>query len=247
MKEKSKVAIIVAIVGVVSSAVSGVVSGIASSSITKIQQYEYWNSQLTSTNEFWISQISNIQNNNNNNNNNSNNNSNGNNINITNNYPITEKDIEENSNNIDFTVDTTVRLADNEDKIWYKNIEASIGDILEFDIEYKNTGDVDQKNVVIKDILPDGLRLLSENVTLYNVNHKSGLVLDNGDSLIENGFNVGSYTYGSNAFLRFRAEVVDEGALSYGSNTLTNWGQAEVGQKTIKNSVNIYVNKEAVE
>ena len=135
MKEKSKVAILIAIIGVI----SGAVSGIASSSIT---------------NKFWMSQMSNIQNNNNNNNNN--------NINIINSYPITEEDIENSSNNIDFTVDTKVRLADNEDKTWYKNIEANIGDILELDIEYTNVGNVSQKSVVIKDILPNGLRLLPE-------------------------------------------------------------------------------------
>lgn len=228
MKEKSKVAIVVAIVGVI----SGAVSGIASSSITKIQQFEYWSSQITNINEFWMSQILNIQNNNNNSNN----------INITNSYPITEEDIEDNSDNIDFTVDTKVRFADNEDKTWNKNIEANIGDILEFDIEYTNISDTNQKGVVIKDILPNGLRLLPESVTLYNAIYESGLILDDGNSLIENGFNVGSYTSGSNAFLRFKAEVVDENVLSDNTNKLENWGQAGVGRKTIKNSVNIYVN-----
>lgn len=231
MKEKSKVAIAVAIAGII----SGAVSGIASSSITKIQQFEYWNLQITNTNEFWMSQVANIQNNNSNN------------INITNSYPITENDIEENPDSIDFTVDTTVRFADNEDKTWYKNIDVSIGDVLEFDIEYTNTDDTDQKGVIMKDILPNGLRLLPESVTLYNANHKNGVILDNGEALIENGFNVGTYTPRSNAFLRFRAEVVDVDELSFGVNALENWGQAGVANKTIKNSVNIYVHKEAVE
>lgn len=51
MKEKSKVAIIVAIAGVI----SGAVSGIASSSIIKIQQFEYWNLQIINANKFWMS------------------------------------------------------------------------------------------------------------------------------------------------------------------------------------------------
>lgn len=237
MKEKSKVIMGVAIIEVIGAIVVAFFTG---ENYAVIQQNEYWNEQITNinenwaseimnTNEFWASQITNIKNNN----------SNTNNINI-NNQPIVEENVEENYNNIDFTVETKVRLADSEDKTWYKNIEANIGDILEFQIEYTNTSDTNQNGVVIKDVLPNGLWLLLDSVIIYNANYESGAIIENGYAIMDTGVNIGSYTPGSNAFSRFKAKIVDDGTLS--SNTIVNYGQAEVSVKTIKNSVNIYVN-----
>ena len=63
---------------------------------------------------------------------------------------------------------------------------------------------------------------------LYNTNHPNGLLLDT-DAVVDNGINIGAYTAGSNAYIRFTAKVVDN-SLAWGSNTLVNWGRSSVGE-----------------
>lgn len=236
MKEKNKVAITISIIGLVGTIIAAFEAG---EKYAIIQQYEYWNEQIVNineswsteiknTNEFWMSQISNIEINNNN---------------IINNYPIEEEDIEGHSNNIEFTVESKVRFADNEDKTWYKNINANIGDVLEFHVEYTNCSDIKQEDVIVKNILPENLQLFSESVKYYNDAHRGGATLINGNAFIDSGVNVGSYTSGSNVIFRFKVKIIDNGTLSYGSNTLVNYGLAQVNGKIISDSVNININK----
>lgn len=49
------------------------------------------------------------------------------------------------------------RLADGEDKTWYKAVQAGIDDVVEFQIEYDNTSSNRQYGVAIKDVLPESL------------------------------------------------------------------------------------------
>lgn len=142
----------------------------------------------------------------------------------------------------DYTVETKVRLADETDKAWKDTIEAKIGDRVEFQIEYTNTSDRMQESISIRDILPSNLRYISDSAKLYNVNHPDGAEFTE-DSLVKNGFHIGAYTAGSNAIVRFQAEVVDND-LSPGSNTLVNWGQVGVGTKTIQKSSSVVVKKD---
>ena len=54
------------------------------------------------------------------------------------------------------------------------------------------------------------------------------------------GLTLGSYDSNSNAYLRFRAKVVDDG-LSFGENTLVNWGQIGIGSTLKQDSVSVVV------
>lgn len=61
-------------------------------------------------------------------------------------------------------------------------------------------------------------------------------------NVVKEGINIGSYTAGSNAFVRFQAEVVDEG-LECGSNTLVSWGQAGVDKTFLQDYATVHVEK----
>ena len=138
-----------------------------------------------------------------------------------------------------FTVDQQVRLKDSTDGTWQDSVEAKIGDEIEFQLTYKNTDDFTQEDVVIRNVLPDNLEYVAGSTVLYNTNHSNGLVSDT-DAVVDNGINIGSYTAGSNAFVRFTAKVVDEN-LAWGFNTLVNWGRASVGETLRQDAASVIV------
>lgn len=138
-----------------------------------------------------------------------------------------------------FALDTQVRLAGSADESWQKEAAAEIGDIIEFQLTYENTDNFTQEDVVIRSVLPDNLEYVAGSTVLYNVNYPNGLVSDT-DTVVDNGINIGAYTAGSNAYIRFTAKVVDED-LAWGSNTLVNWGRASVGETVQQDAASVIV------
>ena len=139
-----------------------------------------------------------------------------------------------------FTINQNVRLAGETD--WHDNVYANVGDRVEFQVVYNNISENQlQSDVGIKAILPKNLCYIEGSTRLYNSVFPSGSSV-NEDSLPENGINIGNYNSGANAFVRFTAEVVDN-SLESGSNTLVNWMQGGVGQKTIQDYATVMVNK----
>lgn len=141
----------------------------------------------------------------------------------------------------EYTVDKKVRLADSEDRTWKESVDAKIGDKVEFRIGYKNTSDKQQDGVTIKDILPSNLKYVDGTTVLKNSTHPNGATAAH-DYLVKEGTKIGSYGPGANAYVYFTAEVVDEN-LACGDNTLINWAQAGVGQKTIQDNASVKLNK----
>lgn len=139
----------------------------------------------------------------------------------------------------EFSIETKVRLADNEDETWQDTVEAKVGDKVEFQIQYKNTSDYKQDGVVIKDVLPSNLRYVDGTAKLYNVLYPNGATFTEG-TLVTTGVKIGSYTAGSNAAICFTAEVVNDNLVDV-SNTLYNWGQVGVGAKTLQDDATVHV------
>lgn len=137
-------------------------------------------------------------------------------------------------------VDTQVRFKDSEDGAWQDSVDAEIGDEVEYQITYQNTSDSTQTNVVISDSLPANMQYVAGSTVLYNVNHPNGLVLDTDAVVADNGINIGAYTAGSNAYIRFTAKVEDVD-LAWGSNTLVNWGQVSVGETMLQDHAEVVV------
>ncbi len=141
----------------------------------------------------------------------------------------------------DYTIEKKVRLVGT--KEWGTSVDAKVGDKVEFQIQYKNTdkSGATHNNVMIKDILPKNLKYVEGTTKLYNGHFPDGATYTT-DTLFTTGVNIGHYNLNANAFIRFQAEVVDE-TLQCGSNTLVNWAQAGVGQKTIQDYATVVLNK----
>ncbi len=151
-----------------------------------------------------------------------------------------EDEAADEDSDVGFVTETHVRLAADEDRTWYKSVSAKVGDKVEFRIGYENTSDKSQTDVAIKDILPSNLKYVAGSSVLKNSNHPNGAKIVQ-DSIVTNGINIGNYGSGANALIYFAAEVIDED-LRPGTNILSNWGQAGVGEITIQDHADVIVN-----
>lgn len=84
--------------------------------------------------------------------------------------------------------------------------------------QYRNTGTVQQDNVVLKLQLPPELSYLSGSTRLGNGQHPSGIAIS--DAIKPEGINVGSYSPGANAWVIFSVVVGDETKFLCGTRTL---------------------------
>lgn len=143
----------------------------------------------------------------------------------------------------EYTVEKKVRIAGDSDKTWKDTVTANIGDKVEFLIGYRNTSGVAQRNVIIKDILPNNLRYVPGTTILKNSNFPNGAkVVDNQPGIITDTINIGSYGPNANAYVMFTAEVVNN-SLACGHNTLVNWGQAGVSSTVRQDHAEVYTTR----
>ena len=139
----------------------------------------------------------------------------------------------------DYTIECKARLEG--EKEWAYNVDANIGDKVEFQIQYANNSEKTHKNVMIGTILPDNLSYLSGSTILYNAHHRDGAVVES-DAVPDTGINIGDYMQGTNAFVRFTAVVTDKN-LKPGINTLVNWADGTVDDTILRDYVTIAVDK----
>ena len=142
-----------------------------------------------------------------------------------------------------FTVQKQVRLEGGSE--WLENVTAKPGDTLEYRIEYVNTGSTSQNNVIVKDTLPAHQSYIAGSTTLKNASNPSGKAIN--DDLTTIGVNIGNYTAGSNAFVKFKAKVSGIESLVCGTNTLINKASVQVGDDTKEDTATSTVNKDCVE
>lgn len=140
-----------------------------------------------------------------------------------------------NEENPDFTVKTEVRTG------WGKDTVLSIGDKVEFQINYKNTSDATQTDVAINDILPSNLRYINGTTKVYNSTYPKGFLVDSNE-VVGEGIRIGTYDPGANALIRFQAEVVNDN-FTCGKFVLHNWGRATVNKnnKVVQDSAAVNV------
>lgn len=129
-----------------------------------------------------------------------------------------------------FEIEKEVRLEGEKD--WKNEIDAKVGDKVEYLISYKNTSDAIQTNVMLQDILPKNMRYVPNSTILYNGKHKEGALMTD-DEITTTGVNIGSYGPGVTARVKFTAEVVDK-TLQCGGNILANWAQATVNGRAMQ-------------
>lgn len=126
-----------------------------------------------------------------------------------------------------------------------ESVDAKAGDKLNYRITYKNTGNVQANNVILKDKLPAGISYVPGSVKILNANNLGGAYVKDGDNLFSSGINIGSYTAGSNAYVTFNATVNKNDDLpKCGPNTLVNTASAQpAGQGSKEDTANAVVDK----
>lgn len=116
--------------------------------------------------------------------------------------------------------------------------------VVDYKIQYKNTGTTQQDDVIIKDSLPAGLAYVdgSTQVATSATNGKWTPITDNG--VVARGINVGSYAPNGNAYVKFQAKVVDNDKLEKcGVNTIVNTATAETPNGSKSDTANVIVSK----
>jgi len=126
---------------------------------------------------------------------------------------------------------------------WSESYKAQPGETVDYLIEYKNTGQTTQSDVVMRDKLPTDQTYVNGSTILYNASNRNGKqVSDN----IANGtgINIGSYTAGSNAKMIFSAKVADQDKLPCGESKEINSANVNISGVSISDTAEVIVNKE---
>lgn len=139
-------------------------------------------------------------------------------------------------NSVTSKLSKTVRLKGT--KGWNESVEAKVGDEVEYQIEYQNLSADQVDNVMIRDILPDGMEYVKGSTVLYNSNYQSGVKVVE-DTVTTSGINIGSYAARGNAYVRFTAKVVSKD-IACGKSQLVNWASATVNSVVFKDDASVF-------
>jgi uncharacterized repeat protein (TIGR01451 family) len=138
--------------------------------------------------------------------------------------------------------ETTKQVRKLGDTTWKKSVNINAGDTLQYRITYKNAGEVNEYDVVVKDTLPAGISYVPGSSVLTNTNFPNGKTVSD-NVVASSGINIGSYKPGSIAYLQFNAKVNNDVTLSCGSNTFVNKERTIANGGYIEDTANAVVDK----
>lgn len=101
---------------------------------------------------------------------------------------------------------------------WADSINAKPGQIVTYKVTFKNTGNTDLANVILKDIHDEGLSLHSGSTTIYDVNNVDGKQID--DILDISGYSFGTVAPGALIQIIYQSRISDD--TSYCGKVLNN-------------------------
>lgn len=143
-----------------------------------------------------------------------------------------------------FWMEKTVATAGTDN--WVESMEANPDDTLDFKIYYKNTGTTRQGTVMVRDVMPDKMTLISGSVKAVTPEAPEGIILnaENEAELFSvAGLNIGNYLPGETAVITYRAKVKSSIDFSCGDNIYTNDVTLETENGTEFDRVKITTNK----
>ncbi|TAM57168.1 MAG: DUF11 domain-containing protein [Rhodanobacter sp.] len=108
---------------------------------------------------------------------------------------------------------------------WSTTNTANPGDTVQYLISYKNTGNVPESNVTLRDVLPPHMQAVPGSAKIANSTYPSGVDV-NTTSVVTGGVNAGTYQPGANAFLIFDAVLPQASDLACGTTAIHNVGIA---------------------
>jgi uncharacterized repeat protein (TIGR01451 family) len=142
-----------------------------------------------------------------------------------------------------FSVSKQVRPAGTASGGWVESLAVNPGDEVEYMITYKNTGTVNQENVIVSDTLPNGVSYVKGSTKLTNGNGSNQVMPD---AVTTNGLNIGTYAPNAVAYTWFKAKVADAKALECGKTlSLVNTGRISTanGANTDDATITVRVEK----
>lgn len=102
-----------------------------------------------------------------------------------------------------------VRIKKETDIKWGTKVHAEPGECVRFRIGVQNMSSEMFRNLVLRDLLPDGLSYVEGSTMIFNTAHPKGVTLS--DKIIhDNGINIGDYAPGANAWIYFNAVTSEE-------------------------------------
>ena len=140
-----------------------------------------------------------------------------------------------------FTVSKTVSMHGTNQ--YGENVTAQAGDLVDFKIQYKNTGTTQQDNVVIRDTLPANLSYVAGSTYVSNSATGNQWQAISANTVTAQGVNIGSYAPGAGGFVKFTAQVASSDALACGTTTLTNTAAADTQNGSKSDTASVTVTK----
>jgi len=127
---------------------------------------------------------------------------------------------------------------------WVKDYSATPGETVDYLIQYRNTGDVQQDGVTFRDTLPTGQTYVMGSTIYGNANYPNGTPAS--DNIANGtGINVGSYLPNGNAWSIFSAKIVDNDQLPVcGNNAQVNSAKVTTGGYSLEDTATVNVNKD---
>ena len=122
---------------------------------------------------------------------------------------------------------------------WTKSYAAQPGEKVDYLVQYKNTGEVQENNVTVKDTLPTGESYVAGS-TLYGTAAKPA-GQQASDNVTTTGINIGSYATNGGTWVELSATVPNKDQLACGPQTLTNTASVTTDFGTKSDTANVTV------
>lgn len=117
-----------------------------------------------------------------------------------------------------FSVNKQVRKEG--EKEWKENVTVNPGDTVEYNVTFTNTSGIELKNVVVGDVLPSNQTYIAGSTMLANATFPNGTEAN--DGITTGGLDIGNYSPGANAFVKFKAKVAGAEQLQCGTHNMVN-------------------------
>ena len=130
---------------------------------------------------------------------------------------------------------------------WVTSMDAKAGDTVQYLIAYKNIGNTNENNVVVRDNLPPNTKLVPGTTYLRNSVYSTGLgKLSSSDAVTGNGINITDYAPGGAAYVTFNVTMPGADKLTCGNNTFRNVGVVDWNGGEYFNTADVNINKTCV-
>ena len=145
-----------------------------------------------------------------------------------------------------FTITKQIRKNTTATGGWLPTVATKPGDKVDYLITYRNTGTLQQDNVTIRDVLPAGISYVEGTTYVVNSTRPEGAQVS--DNITKAGINIGNYSPGAAAYIKFTARVAGNDDLKVcGINTIRNTAIAETDNGSKASTVDLTVDKTCTE